>query len=96
MTNQGERWLVPDFGSRMSGYAFMDTSPTMMRLLSDDLRALILRQEPRISDVDVEVDPEAKDGCLIISVRYTVAATNREDNLVFPFYLNNVREEEVL
>lgn len=96
MTNQGERWLAPDFGSRMTGYAFMDTSPTMMRLLSDDLRALILRQEPRISEVDVEVDPEAKDGCLIISVRYTVAATNREDNLVFPFYLNNVREEEVL
>ena len=93
MTNRGERWLEPGFGSQMMSYAFMDTSPTMMRLMADDLRALLLQQEPRISDVDVSIDPETRDGCLLVSVRYTVAATNRQDNLVFPFYLNAVREE---
>ena len=93
MTNRGERWLEPGFGSQMMSYAFMDTSPTMMRLMADDLRTLLLQQEPRISDVDVSIDPETRDGCLLGSVRYTVAATNHQDNLVFPFYLNAVREE---
>lgn len=95
MTHQGERWLEPGFGSRMMSYAFMDTSPTTMRILSDELRDMLLRQEPRISEVDVEVDPDARDGCLLVSITYTVAATNTRDNLVFPFYLNAVREETV-
>ena len=96
MTNRGERWLEPGFGSQMTRYAFMDTSPTMLRMLSDDLRELILQQEPRISDVDVEVEPEIKNGCLLVDIRYTVAATNSRDNFVFPFYLNAVREENGL
>lgn len=96
MTSRGERWLEPNFGSQMASYAFMDTSPTMLRMLSDDLRNLLLTQEPRISDVDVEIDPETKNGCLLVSIRYTVAATNSQDNLVFPFYLNAAREEPTL
>ena len=96
MTSRGERWLEPNFGSQMVSYAFMDTSPTMLRMLSDVLRDLLLTQEPRISDVDVEIDPETKNGCLLVSIRYTVAATNSRDNLVFPFYLNAAREEPTL
>lgn len=93
MTNRGERWLAPAFGNRMSTYAFMDTSPTMLRMLSDDMRELLLRQEPRITDVEVDADPNVKDGCLLINIRYTVAASNSRENLVFPFYLNAAREE---
>mgnify|MGYP004464117261 FL=1 len=93
MTGRGERWLEPAFGSGMAAYAFMDTSPTMLRMLSDELRELLLTQEPRISDVDAEVDPALHNGCLLVTIRYTVAATNRQDNLVFPFYLNAAREE---
>ncbi len=96
MTSRGERWLEPDFGSGMSAYAFMDTSPTMLRMLSDELRELLLTKEPRIGSVDVQIDPEIQDGCLIVSIHYTVAATDREDNLVFPFYLNAAREEPSL
>lgn len=96
MTSRGERWLEPNFGSQMASYAFMDTSPTMMRMLSDDLRDLLLTQEPRISEVDVEIDPEVKNDCLLVSIRYTVAASNSRDNLVFPFYLNAAREEPTL
>ena len=96
MTSRGERWLEPNFGSQMASYAFMDTSPTMLRMLSDDLRNLLLTQEPRISDVDVEIDPETKNGCLLVSIRYTMAVTNSQDNLVFPFYLNAAREEPTL
>lgn len=93
MTNRGERWLEPNFGSRMAGYAFMDTSPTMLRMLSDDLREMLLTQEPRVSEVEVEIDPETKNGCMLVNIQYTVASTNSRDNLVFPFYLNAAGEE---
>ena len=93
MTHQGERWLEPGFGSRMMSYTFMDTSSTTVRILSDELRSLLLQQEPRIGEVEVEVDPKALEGCLLVSVTYTVAASNTRDNLVFPFYLNAAREE---
>lgn len=93
MTNRGERWLEPGFGSQMAKYTFMDTSPTMMRLMSDELRELLLTQEPRISDVKVDIDPEVKEGCLLVNIQYTVAAVNTRENIVFPFYLNVSREE---
>ncbi len=93
MTNRGERWLAPDFGSTMLNYTFMDTSVTMLKLMSDNLRDMILSQEPRISDVQINIDSQSHDGCLIIAIDYVVAATNAHENLVFPFYLNAAREE---
>ena len=95
MTNRGERWLEPGFGSRMMSYTFMDTSPTVLKMLSDELREMLLRQEPRIGDVDVTITPELQTGSLLINIGYTVAATSSRDNLVFPFYLNAVAEEEL-
>ena len=86
--------MEPEFGTQMLNYPFMDASPTMIRLLSDSLRDLLLREEPRISEVEVEVDPAAKDGCLLLSIRYAVANSSTRDNLVFPFYLNAAPEEE--
>lgn len=93
MTHQGERWLEPGFGSRLMTYTFMDTSPTMLGLMVNDLRSALLRQEPRISDVDIDVDPTVRDGCLIVNIEYTVALTNSRENLVFPFYLNAGKED---
>lgn len=94
MTNRGERWLRPGFGSQMVNYAFMDPSPTMLRLLSDELRQMILEQEPRISSVDIEIDEKSRQGCLLVDIQYMVAASNSRENLVFPFYLNNLGEED--
>ena len=88
MTQRGERWLEPEFGSRILSYTFLDISPTTVTLLTNELRALLLEQEPRISDVHVELDPETREGCLIFNLRYTITETNPRDNLVFPFYLN--------
>lgn len=93
MTNRGERWLAPAFGSRLMSYTFMDTSLTMLSILSDEIRELILSQEPRISDAQVDIDSESKEGCLIVMISYVLAGTNTRDNMVFPFYLNAVREE---
>lgn len=92
MTNQGERWLEPDFGSNLLQYTFMDTSLTMLSIFSDEIRDMILEQEPRVQDVTVEVDAETHPDCLMVGITYQVAATNESDNMVFPFYLHVNKE----
>lgn len=93
MTAAGERWLEPEFGSQLMKFAFMDVSVTTINILSSELRNTILEQEPRISEVQIEVDADSKEDCLIINLSYTLAGSNTTDNLVFPFYLNTIQEE---
>lgn len=94
MTQQGERWLEPYFGSSLMSYTFMDTSVTMLSLMASDLTSAILDQEPRISDVDVQIDPHVRQGCLMVNVAFQVAGSNTAENMVFPFYLQGAAEEE--
>jgi phage baseplate assembly protein W len=87
MTARGERWLDLGFGSSLSKYAFMDVSITNLSILRDDLRKNIIEQEPRVSEVDIEVDAASRADCLVLNVHYKVAGNNALDNLVFPFFL---------
>lgn len=95
MTQKAERFVRPDFGSGLMSFTFMDTNPTMLNIMASSIRTDILSQEPRVSEVEVEVGAEDKKGCLIVDIRYTVRATNTRDNLVFPFYLDASADEEV-
>jgi phage baseplate assembly protein W len=87
MTNQGERWLVPDFGGRLLSYTFMATGLTMLTIMSNEIRSLLYEQEPRIGDIEVDINKSEQPGCLIANIDYIVRETNVPENLVFPFYL---------
>ena len=52
-------------------------------------------QEPRITDVTIEMDQDIRKGALIIDLSYAIIGENVQDNLVFPFYLNAETPEEV-
>ena len=93
MTQRGERWVIPEFGSDLLSYTFMDPSVTMLNVMSNSLRSILLEQEPRISDVQIDIDPEVQEGCLVVNIQYRVTESNTRDNLVFPFYLNSARSE---
>jgi phage baseplate assembly protein W len=88
MTAAGERWLAPLFGSRLAGYAFMDVNLTNLSMMRNDLTRVLLEQEPRLSDVQIDIDAESMTDRLIVSIAYRIAADNSVDNMVFPFYLN--------
>jgi hypothetical protein len=88
MTQKGERFTRPDFGSRILSYTFMDTSITRINMMAREIEETILEQEPRIARVDVDVEPKLDKGCLIINVNYVLAADHTRDSMVFPFYLN--------
>ena len=94
MTQKEERFTRPDFGSNILSYTFMDTSVTRINMMARELEETILEQEPRISGVDVSIDPQLDKGCLIINIVYTIAESNTQDNLVFPFYLYAQEEGE--
>ncbi|WP_028234518.1 GPW/gp25 family protein [Pseudobutyrivibrio sp. MD2005] len=89
MTAVGERIMNPNFGTKMMSYTFMDTSLTMLNIFTSELRNTILEQETRISDVDINVDPNSKEGALIINIDYYLVDSDFMDSFVFPFYLNN-------
>lgn len=86
MTQKGERWLRPDFGSSILSYVFTDISLTRISMMEKEIARTISDNEPRIAKTDVKIQPVMDQGCLIVSLEYTIAGTNRKDNLVFPFY----------
>lgn len=92
MTQKTERWVRPEFGSSILSYTFMDTSLTRINMMARELEDTILSQEPRISEVEVTVEPRLSQGCLILNLSYLIATSNTRDNLVFPFYLYSETE----
>lgn len=92
MTRQGERPMRPEFGSRIWDYVFELPGETCRNLLCGEIEQAVDRWEHRVQDVHATVDDaEIADGKLQVSVAYVVRATNRPDNLVFPFYLEEGR-----
>lgn len=89
MTAMGERFMRPNFGSNLASYTFMDVNATTVGIMRRNLVRFILTQEPRISEVEVDVDNVTRPGALLVNITYTVSATNEKENMVFPFYLNN-------
>lgn len=94
MTQKTERFLRPEFGSNIMNYTFMDTNLTMLNIMSREIANDILKNEPRVEDVDINIDSTSKKGCLIVNINYRIRETNISDNLVFPFYLDTSWDEE--
>lgn len=93
MTQKTERFLRPEFGSDLLSYTFMDINLTSISILQRTITEQIMSQEPRVADVTIETDSITKPGCLILNIGYTIIESNIRDNLVFPFYLDYLAED---
>lgn len=88
MTRKGERVMRPDFGCDIHQFLFDTVNYTMLMRMQQAVEEALIRWEPRITDIEVEVlNPRQDDNVLEISVDYRVRTTNSPFNLVFPFYL---------
>lgn len=86
-TGRGERVMRPEFGADTLDYAFAPASSSLSSSISHDLRLILLEQEPRIRDVEVQcTPPDQLTGSLVIEISYTVRSTNNRYNHVYPFY----------
>jgi uncharacterized protein len=88
LTSKGERVMRPDFGSGLHEFVFATMSATTIGALQAAVRDALVKWEPRIQVLAVDVAAEAGElGKLLINIDYRVRATNTRFNLVFPFYL---------
>lgn len=86
-TAPGERPMRPEFGCRIHHYIFAASDATTAGMIAADVKASLLRWEPRIDVINVEVGYDETDPALVyIDVRYKIRNTNDARNLVFPFY----------
>lgn len=96
-TAPGERFLRPDYGLRLDDLLFEPLSTTAVSFLKDRIRTGLLIHEPRIETHSIDVDSSrAADGALVVSLEFSVLATNNRYNLVFPFYLRDSNEQRSL
>ena len=93
MTQKTERFIRPEFGSDLLSYTFMDVNLTSVSILQRNITEQIMSQEPRVADITIETDSTTKPGCLILNIGYTIIESNTRDNLVFPFYLDYIAED---
>ena len=87
-TQRGERVMQDDFGCDLSEFLFGEISQGLIGRVRSFIEDAILYNEPRIALNGVEVSESgAEAGLLLISIDYTIRATNSRYNMVYPFYL---------
>src|SRR5438552_1217193 len=87
-TVQGERQMRPDFGSRLQEQVFGLLRASTFSRIAFHVQEALIQWEPRIEVQSVIARPDAvEDGLVLVSVDYTVRATNTRFNLVYPFFL---------
>jgi len=87
-TWQGERVMQETFGCDLGRLVFEQLDQRLINTVDRLISTAVLDHEPRIrlDRVDVARAPDGP-SAIIITVNYTVRATNSRYNIVFPFYL---------
>lgn len=86
-TYPGERPYRPEFGCRLKDYVFDGATVDVLARISEEVRASLMRWEPRATVNNVEVYPDPVNQALVyIDIDYTPKGENDPRNLVYPFY----------
>ncbi|HWR82080.1 MAG TPA: GPW/gp25 family protein [Candidatus Deferrimicrobium sp.] len=86
-TALGERIMNPKFGCSLNDRLFEPMDSSGVAYIKNLLKTAILYHEPRIDADKIDVQPNAPEGVLWISIDYTVRESNSRFNFVYPFYL---------
>lgn len=79
-----ERVMRPEFGAGIHTQVFEPNDANLAGRIDFLVRKVLERWEPRITLREVIIRRDAER--IEIDVRYTIRATNREDNVVIPFF----------
>src|ERR1700722_7866402 len=75
-TARGERVMRPDFGCGIHGLVFALNNASTAGLAQHEVEQALLFWEPRIEVLDVIVNRETHQNCLLITIEYRVKSTN--------------------
>lgn len=84
-TRIGERFFLPDFGSKLHLLLFERNNYILQDLADLYVREALKLWEPRITVVNVTIPPSSEDNIMPISITYTLTNTNKLVNYVYPF-----------
>jgi len=92
-TRLGERVMQPTYGCNLDELLFEPINTSFKTYITDMVRTAILYHEPRITldKLDLSESNELE-GLILMSLDYTVRATNSRLNFVYPFYKNEGSE----
>ena len=87
-TAPGQRVMRPEFGCHIHELVFAPNNSATAGLVQRYIGEALGRWEPRIQvqQVVAQADPN-EPACLLITIKYWVAATHSNRSLVYPFYL---------
>lgn len=87
-TPKRSRIMQPAFGCAIHDYVFAPNNPATRAAIMDEVRAALVRWEPRIDVLRVTAaSPPDTANTLLLTVDYRVRANNAARNLVYPFYI---------
>lgn len=88
-TRPGERFLQPEFGSKLKDLVFEPNDVVLKGLIRHHVIDALKRWEKRITVTDVafEESPESKDqNLLLVKISYRIIRSQVLGNLVYPFF----------
>ena len=91
-TAPGERQMRPAFGCGIHNYVFAPNNPTTQGNLAHEARMALTKWEPRIDVLDVRVTAP-QDNLLLLAIDYRVRSTNAFQNLVYPFFIREGKDD---
>jgi phage baseplate assembly protein W len=92
-TRPGERVMLPKYGCNLDEMIFEPLTTTFKTYMKDLIKTAILQFEARIDVNDIGLDDTGElEGRILITVDYTIRATNSRFNFVFPYYKKEATE----
>jgi uncharacterized protein len=88
-TSIGERLMQPGYGCNLSRFLFEPMDSNLISYMEKMIKDAIFYHEARIRPEKIVVDSSSYlEGKIVITVEFTVSATNSRYNFVYPYYLN--------
>lgn len=84
-TRKGERARRPEFGCGIYEYAFGTPDFTTISAMKREVEKALAMWEPRIDEIEVNIDTGQGDGLLRIGIGYVVRSTNSPSQLTFTY-----------
>ncbi len=84
-TIPGERFFVPEFGSKLYLVLFEPNDYITSDLIKTYVKEALDRWEPRIEVISVDPQSIGEDNVIPVMITFRIKATNMIDNYVYPF-----------